>query len=245
MAEWNGFKCEEFMFEEMPARVVFPTELKYNTLVLKTEYWDAYPHAIETPLLAAGYPLCFILNKNRWGTKEDIDRKARFMRFVQEKYGFGKKCVPIGMSCGGLMAIKFTAAYPELVSCLYLDAPVLNYMSCPCGFGVGEQMGTDYSEILNALKLESISELLAYRDMPLDGLPVLVENRIPVVMIAGDSDVRVPYCENGIFLQRAYEAAGIPLEVYIKPGCGHHPHGLEDPKPVLEFILTHTKQDKL
>jgi len=47
----------------------------------------------------------------------------------------------------------------------------------------------------------------------------------------------VPYCENGVFLQRAYEKAGLNLEVYIKPGCDHHPHGLEDPTPVVEFIL--------
>ena len=68
---------------------------------------------------------------------------------------------------------------------------------------------------------------------------MLVENQIPVVLVAGDSDVVVPFCENGVFLQRAYEQAGIDLEVYIKSGCDHHPHGLEDPKPVVEFILRH------
>ncbi len=180
--------------------------------------------------------LCYIKNKNCWGTDEDINRKARFVRFVQEKYSLSAKCVPIGMSCGGLIAIKFTAAYPELVSCVYLDAPVVNYMSCPCGFGVGEPLNADYSEILNALSLDSISELLAYREMPLDKLPALIANKIPAVMVAGDSDRVVPYCENGIFLERAYRAAGLPLELYIKPGCDHHPHGVEKPEAVMEFI---------
>ncbi len=34
---------------------------------------------------------------------------------------------------------------------------------------------------------------------------------------------------------------GGPIQVILKPKCGHHPHGLEDPKPVLDFIRCYTK----
>ena len=40
------------------------------------------------------------------------------------------------MSCGGMHAVYIAAKYPEYVSLLYLDAPVLNLLSCPCGIGV-------------------------------------------------------------------------------------------------------------
>lgn len=237
---WNGYCSEEFLFEEHPAIVVFPKQAN-GSLAVKTEYWDAFPAAIELPLLEQGYHLCFIRNDNRWGTDPDLDRKARFVRFVQEKYGLTGTCVPVGMSCGGLIAIKFAAKYPELVECLYLDAPVLNYMSCPCGFGVGRSLSENQDEILNALGLKSISQLLGYREMPLDKLGDLVKNRIPVALVAGDSDVVVPYCENGTELQQAYEKAGLPLIVRIKPGCDHHPHGLEDPAEIVDFLLKHRK----
>ncbi len=236
---WNGFICESFIFEEKQAYIVLPNEKQNGQLALKTEYWDAFPEAIEIPLLKQGFTLCYIQNNNRWGTTEDLERKARFVRFVIEKYSLQGKCIPVGMSCGGLFAMKFAAAYPELVSCLYLDAPVVNYMSCPCGFGIGRPLNEDNSEILNALSLENLSELLAYRDMPLDKIPQLVQERIPAVIVAGDSDVVVPFVENGIFVQRALENAGIDVEVYIKPGCDHHPHGLDNPEPVVEFILQH------
>lgn len=62
---------------------------------------------------------------------------------------------------------------------------------------------------------------------------------IPVVMVTGDSDRVVPYCENGFFLERAYKDAGAEIEVYVKPGGNHHPHGLEDAKSVLNFIVNH------
>ena len=235
---WQGYPCRKFTFENHEGMIVFPKEGTSNGyLAVKTEYWNAFPMAAEVPLLEKGFHLCYIKNDNRWGTDPDLDRKARFIRSVQAEYGLNPQCVPVGMSCGGLIAIKLAARYPEMIKCLYLDAPVVNYMSCPCGFGKGKPLSTTLAEIMNALKLESIGELLAYRDMPLDHLHTLVENRIPVVMVAGDSDNVVPFDENGVFLQRAYEKAGVELELYMKPRCDHHPHGLEDPKAVVEFIL--------
>ncbi len=236
--EWNGFRAEQFMFEEHLATVVFPKEeTKCGGLALKTEYQNAFPEAAEIPLLTLGYHVCFIENDNRFGRIADLDRKARFVRYLQEKYGLRKKCVPIGFSCGGMIALYFAERYPELVSCLYIDAPVVNFMSWPCYFGRGE--GGDFAEILNALKLPCVSELLAYREMPLDKIPSLIEKRIPAVMVSGDSDTVVPYHENGIFVERAYKEAALPFETYIKPGGNHHPHGLPDPTPVIDFILRH------
>lgn len=232
---WMGFPCKSFQFEGMDAVVVMPQNPN-GFFALKTEYWGAFPEAIELPLLNEGFYLCYIKNGNRWGVDSDIDRKARFVRYVQEEYGLKTHCVPIGMSCGGLIAIKFAAKYPELVSCLYLDAPVLNYMSCPCGFGIGKPLGGNPDEILNALSLSSVSELLSYRDMPIDKLPYLIQNKIPVVMVAGDSDQVVPYCENGYLLEKAYKKNDIAIEVYIKPGADHHPHGWSDSTCVLQFI---------
>ncbi len=232
---WNGFECVESQFEGKKTFVVLPKkEREKKVLLLKTEYWDAFPNT-EIKLLEEGFYLCYIENNNRWGTDEDLDRKARFVESVISQYDLSSKCVPVGMSCGGLFAIKFAAKYPHLVACLYIDAPVLNFMSCPCGFGVGNALSDNLDEILNALNL-SLSELLCYRDMPMDKLPKLIENKIPVVMVAGDSDKVVPYIENGILLERAYKGNKLPLEVYIKAGCDHHPHGLEDPTLVINFI---------
>lgn len=238
--EWNGFACEEFEFEGYPAEVIIPDKkIPSPVLLVKTEYFGAFPET-EISLLEKGYYLGFIKNKNRWGTDDDIDRKARFIKFVTGKYGLKEKCVPVGMSCGGLIAVKLAAKYPELIACLYLDAPVVNYMSCPCGFGAGNPLNADFSEIMNALSIGSIGELLAYRDMPLDKIHLLIENRIPVVMAAGDSDDTVPYDENGIFIEKAYRDSGIDFTLFLKPGCNHHPHGLDDPKPLTDFIITHS-----
>lgn len=238
---WNGFPIEEFEFDGRYACVVCPREGTANgRLALKTEYWNAFVKT-EVALLEAGFHLCYIRNDNRWGTDPDLDRKAAFVAYVAEQWKLSPKCVPVGMSCGGLFAIKFAAKFPHLVSCLYLDAPVLNYLSCPCGFGTGEPLarGEAVQELLQALQLNNVSQLIGYREMPLDKLSLLVQARIPVILVAGDADVTVPYRENGAYLEQAYHQAGLPCQVHIKPGCAHHPHGLEDPQIIVRFILTH------
>lgn len=237
--KWNGFECAEFMFEGYEATVVIPEKpLKNAPIIFKTCYFNAFPYA-ETELVKRGFYLCGIDEESLWGKESDIERKARFIKHVAKKFGTAEKCVPVGMSCGGLIAVQFAAKYPELVSCMYLDAPVMNLMSCPCGFGTGKACEKDLPIILSDLGLKNISELICFRKMPMDNIPILVENRIPVVMVSGDSDNTVPYCENGILLEKAYKENGIDTKVYIKEGGDHHPHSLDDPAPIVDFILKH------
>ena len=42
--------------------------------------------------------------------------------------------------------------------------------------------------------------------------------------------------ENGEPFVKRFRAAGGVIEEYVKPDCGHHPHSLEDPSPVVEFL---------
>ena len=231
MELWNDLRLERFTFENRDALVVFPEEGTANgRLILKSEYWNAFP-ATEIELVKRGFHLCFIKNVNRWGTDDVLDTQARFVRFVAEKYGLQQKVVPVGMSCGGLIATKFAAKYPELVSCLYIDAPLLDI----CSNGNPPSV----SEVLRVLNMADFSELENYREMPIHKIPALVANKTPIIMVVGGSDVIVPFEANGALLEKAYRDAGIEIEVYCKPECGHHPHGLEDPKPILDFIMTH------
>ena len=38
-------------------------------------------------------------------------------------------------------------------------------------------------------------------------------------------------------VEERYKAFGGEIQVIHKLGIGHHPHGLDDPTPVVEFIL--------
>ena len=232
---YNGFERLDFKFEDREAILVLPEEgKKCGKWLLKTEYFTAFPN-FELEMVKRGWCLAYIKNITRWCLDEDLDLKARFADFLSKEFGLYKKCVPVGMSCGGLIGSKFAAKYPEYVSCLYLDAPVLNLLSCPAGLGVANHEHDFMTEYYNATGI-TLSQLLSYREHPIDKMHILLENNIPIMLVVGDSDPVVPYHENGAVLEKFYKENGGTIEVIIKPGCEHHPHGLEDPTPIIEFI---------
>ena len=230
---WNGFKRIDFLFEGRECILVFPEHaVEGKNWLLKTEYFGDFP-SFEVQMLARGWHLAYIKNVTRWCLDEDLDLKDRFADFLHREYSLAEKCVPVGMSCGGLIACKFAARHPNRVAALYLDAPVMNLLSCPARVGRGESK--TLNEFVNATGI-TLSELISYREHPIDKMPILLDNNIPIALVYGDSDDVVPYHENGMLLEKYYNAGGGNILAIGKPGCAHHPHGLEDNTPIIEFV---------
>ena len=235
---WNGFRRIDFKFEDRDAILVFPENPNENkNWLFKTEYFGAFPN-FEIEMLKRGWHLAFVTNKTRWCLDEDLDIKARFTQFLHDEYGLYEKSVPVGMSCGGMFAVKFAARHPSCVSAIYIDAPVMNLLSCPADFGIGKS--NMLAEFMNATGM-TLSELITYREHPIDKMHLLLENKLPIMMVYGDSDEIVPYVENGAVLEKYYGEHGGNITCIGKAGCGHHPHGLEDPAPIIEFVEKHGK----
>ena len=45
------------------------------------------------------------------------------------------------------------------------------------------------------------------------------------------------FVQDGARLKQRYEALGGKMVLIVKKGFKHHPHGLDDPTPVVEFVL--------
>ncbi len=230
--DWSGFKMLETELNGRLVKIVFPNCKPNGKLVMKTEYFEDFPNT-QIALVEMGYHLIYIANKTRWFVPEDADAKKALIDYMAENYNTERRAALIGMSCGGLHAIYFASAYPEYVACMHLDAPVVNLLSCPGG--VGKRNDGMMSEFTSHTGM-TLSNLMTYRNHPYDHIPRIIENKIPVILVAGDSDMSVPFDENGIYLKEAYEKTEIPFKFIMKPGCGHHPHGLEDPKEIVDFI---------
>ena len=83
------------------------------------------------------------------------------------------------------------------------------------------------------------AEALQYGSNPVDQLRPLARAGVALLHVVGDVDDVVPVAENTGLVEPRYRALGGTVTILHKPGVGHHPHGLDDPAPVVAFILKH------
>lgn len=234
----SQFQSKSFVYEGRNAIIVYPSCPANGKILLKTEYFPAFPF-FEAAMLQRGYTLCYVAHPTRWAPDSETHIMADFVRYVAAELGFEPKCILVGMSCGGLQAVRMAQLHPELVSVLYIDAPVLNILSL-AGLGASTCRNTPLfrKELIETYGFTP-STLVNFRNSPIDHLPSLIEHNIPIIMLYGDADDTVLYEENGKVLEDYYREHGGDMKVICKPGCGHHPHSLEDPTPIIEFIEAH------
>lgn len=228
---YDGIRHIEFKFKNKTCIALMnEDETKRNgKTVFKTEYFSAFPE-LQNQMVRYGYTLIFIENRNRWGTPDQLNDQYEFIKYATRELGISEKVITIGMSCGGMMSVFLAANHPECVEGLYIDAPVMNFLSCPARFGNAPDVHDDmWQEFENAWHMTK-QELLTFRGHPIDALDRLVENKIKIYMAYGDSDKTVPYEENGIVLEKKYRECGLENLLYIdkKEGVDHHPHGPSD-----------------
>ena len=234
MENFYGFVVKEFEFEGKKAIIAFADEKnRKDKWLFKTEYFGAFP-SFEVEMLKRGYNVAHVDNETRWCRDTDSERQIKFTDFLAKEYKFNKKCVPVGMSCGGMQAIFFAAKAPEKVAALYLDAPVVNFLSVPASIG-RRIVGVTYEEFYQHRGI-SIQELISFRNHPLDHFDELGNAGLPIMLVCGDSDQTVPFDENGKLLYDYYKKHRKPITLILKEGRDHHPHGLDDNSPIIDFV---------
>lgn len=232
---WNDFKSKEFMYEGRNAIIVYPKVKPNGRMILKAEYLNAFPK-FDIAMLEKGYYLIHIFHRNRWAPDEEINIMADFVRFCTNELHAEKRCVLEGMSAGGMQAMRFAQMYPELTAVLYLDAPVMNLLSLlNYGEGKAEKTEERWRELVSAYGFNR-STVLHFRKNPIDNMQILLSNNIPIIMLYGNQDTTVVYEENGKVLEEFYKENNGNICVIEKSMCGHHPHGLENPTPIIDFV---------
>ena len=233
---WNGFRRIDFEFQGHKAIVVFPEKANESrNWMMKMEYFEAFPK-FEIEMLKLGWHLVYVANDNRWCTWEsDLDRQKDFADYVIETYQLAPQFLPVGMSCGGYHAVNFASRYPAYVSVLYLDAPLLAFDAWHDSFPEDDRQRWRAEQML-AYGFTDKSELFVYNDCPIKRLKTLTDNKIPVALVYGGSDTVVDPKKNAEPLIAYYKLNNSPIEIWCKPDCDHHPHGLEDSSEVIKYI---------
>lgn len=237
---WHGFERHRFSFEGRDAWVVVPKKPRGDgAFSWCMMFPDAFTERCAAPmLLEHGFYHVFLDVGNTFGAPEAVQALGRFHDMLLKR-GFAKKSVLIGISRGGLYAHRYATEFGDRVAVIYGDAPVLDFKSWPGGLGEGKGSAGDWELCKKLYGFADDEAARRFLGNPIDTLNVLAEHKIPLVYVVGDKDDVVPYAENVRIVEERYKKLGGLIEVFHKPEVGHHPHGLDDPTPVVKFIEAH------
>lgn len=244
-SQWHGFRRVEFPVGEKTASVVIPSEpATGRPWVWHGEFFGHKP-APDIALLKKGYHIVYLRVPNLLGAPTAVDHWNKLYQVLTEKHGLAKKVALVGLSRGGLYCYNWAVANPEKTACIYGDAPVCDFKSWPGGKPLnrgytGKGSARDWKLVLQTYGFKDTEEAIAYAKNPVDSLAALAEAKVPLLHVYGDADEVVPWKENTGLIASRYKKLGGSIQLIGKKGVGHHPHGLKDPTPIVEFIHRHS-----
>jgi len=232
----NGFEKHIFEYKKRRVTVLLPEEKSQeNKWVWRAEFFGAFDY-VDRALLKDGWYVIHYNVENMYGCNEAIKLMKDFHDYIVKAYALSKRAAIFGFSRGGLYTVNYTIKYPCDIGLVYLDAPVLDIKSWPAGYGDGCGGQNEWEECKRWYKLTE-DNAREFNENPIDNAQKLIDTKIPLILVCGDSDTVVPYCENGERLAKIYEENNIRnFKLIIKQGIGHHPHSMEDPREIAEFI---------
>jgi pimeloyl-ACP methyl ester carboxylesterase len=239
---WHGFPRHHFEVDGCECWVAVPKHPRPgNHWVWCTEWPEAFAERTGTVrLLEEGFYFIHMkVGTMSLGSPPALAHMDAFYKHIVAK-GLNPKGMFTGVSRGGLYAYRFAAAHPDRVVCIYGDAPVCDFKSWPLGATRGRRDEKSVKTLLELYGFKTEAEALAYQGNPIDNLAPLAKAGIPLIHVIGDVDETVPPESNSAIVEQRYKALGGTITVFHKPDCGHHPHGLEDPAPVVDLIKTYT-----
>ncbi|HSJ04646.1 MAG TPA: GDSL-type esterase/lipase family protein [Verrucomicrobium sp.] len=240
-SKWQGYDRYDFEVGGPTVTVVAPAKAaKGKPWVWHGEFFGHKPDP-DVALLGKGYHIVYMRLPDMLGSPPAVKHWNACYATLTKEHGFSKKPALVGLSRGGLYCYDWAIANPDKVSCIYGDAPVCDFKSWPGGKGKGKGDAKNWQLVMQLWGFKDEAEALAYKGNPVDSLAPLAKRKVPLLHVFGDADDVVPWEENTGLIAERYRKLGGPIELIAKAGVGHHPHGLQDSTPIVEFILKNTK----
>ncbi|MBC8767296.1 G-D-S-L family lipolytic protein [Arenibacter sp. BSSL-BM3] len=236
-----GFPLTNFEFMGASCKIVRPKKVAPGApWVLRARFWGHEPQT-DIALLERGFHIAYCDVANLFGGPKAVKRWDEFYRLMTQT-GLSKKVVLEGMSRGGLIIYNWADKNPEKVACVYADAPVLDGKSWPGGLGKGKGSTSDWEAFKKVYHLKTEKDISKFNGNPIQKIESIAKGGYPMMHVCGAADAVVPIEENTKPFEDGIKAHGGTIEVIYKKGIGHHPHSLENPSPIVDFILRATDQ---
>ncbi|MBQ6989214.1 MAG: prolyl oligopeptidase family serine peptidase [Alistipes sp.] len=234
-----GYKGYQYNDNGVTYYIVRPHQVaKGNPWIWRARFWGHEPQ-VDIDLLEQGFHLTYCDVADLFGSYKAVARWDRFYKLATDA-GLSKKAVLEGMSRGGLIVYNWAVKNTDKVACIYADAPVMDIKSWP--FDWGEFRDTDgrLKRLMASYDFADTVAAYAWKKNPIDHARKIAKANIPIIHVVGDADTGVPVAENTVIFEERLAKYGYTLNVIHKPNVGHHPHSLNDPEPIVSYILKAT-----
>ena len=240
---WKGFERLDFQFENRKAHIVFPKKAAEG----KPWVWRArFPNwhtDMDLILLEKGFHVAYADVAGLYGSPQAVTHWDKFYQFIQTEYKLAPKMTIECVSRGGLITYNWAKQNPNLVNCIYAEAPVCDIKSWPAGQGKGMGSKGDWKKAPLAYKMTA-EELLQWDKNPINGLAPLAKAGVPIYHVVHRDDKVVPNAENTEVLIKRYRELGGAAILKVQTGesktNGHH-FKIESIPKAVEFILKNSK----
>ena len=230
---WYGFDRRVFEFQGHEAWIVEPkAEAEGRPWAWIMEWPESFcKRTGSVALLKAGYHVVTLrpgyYENGKFVSKPGNMNDARlresreFQKYLVDELHFAPKANLIGMSWGGFYSVRYSGTYPDAVSRIYLDAPLLDFSTLS---GKEREFWS-----LNAKYGIDVATYVGKDDprQPVNMYEPIAKAGIPILLVYGGADTIVPPNENCLRFADAFKAAGGNIEVVARELYGHHPHGLD------------------
>ncbi len=236
---WHGYEILDSTLNGSSYKIVFPDQANAKRdWIWRARFWGHEPQT-DLALLKQGFHLAYIDVEGLFGSENAIERWDAFYELMILEYHLNPKVVLEGMSRGGLIVYNWANRNAEKIACIYADAPVCDFKSWPMGYGMGSGSKQAWLSCLAEYGFTE-EQALAFKGNPVNHMEHIARAKVPILHVVGGADKVVPVSENTGLLKARLLELGWEMQVLHKPGVGHHPHSLEDPKPIVDFIMIHT-----
>lgn len=244
--DWYGFRRHNFELDGRKGFIVEPPHPAQGLPWSWCLQWaEAFvPRTPALKLLERGFHHVHFDVFDTYMNEEGAAALEKFYALLQS-LRFHPKAALFGMSYGGLFSLRWAAEHPETVGVMWLDAPV-----CSLAFAAErDERNTKPADLprwqneaqkhFKAYRADSLDALRRHPLNPLNNYLPIARAGIPVLAIRSGQDQSVLPESNIDVLAERLQAAGGSIEVVRRDYYGHHPHGMDDPAPLADFILRH------
>lgn len=200
--------------------------------------------SLEDGLVDRGWHVAYVNVSNQFGSPRAMAVWEKLYQELHEKRDLSARPALIGISRGGLYVNAWARLHPDCLSVLYLDNGVCDIRSWPGGFKLnaqGKGSAGDWKLYKNEFNFKTEEEAQEKSVRPTDGLEKALKAGVFLISVHGTADTVVPYVDNAKVVVDYWTKQGGRFQIFPKEGGDHHPHGLPDPKPLIELLCREAK----